>query len=95
MFRLNPDLDPFKGDLLRTQVIRPIEDKLDLLAEQIHEAPEEEPKPEPPHSESAQENNDLHTQKCPQLPQRSADRRISTNGGSMGKDDDRGGFSQA
>ena len=46
IFRLNPELDPFEGDLLRTQVIRPIEDKLDLLAEQIHEAPEEEIEPE-------------------------------------------------
>ena len=41
VFRLNPDLDPFKGDLLRQLVIRPIEDELDLLTEQVHEAPDD------------------------------------------------------
>ena len=43
VFQLNPNLDPFKGDLLQTRVICPIEEELDLLIEQIHEAPEEEP----------------------------------------------------
>ena len=47
VFKLNPDLDPFEGDLLQTQVIRPIEEELDLLVEQIHEALEEEPELEP------------------------------------------------
>jgi hypothetical protein len=36
VFRLNPDLDPFEGDLLRSQVIRPLEEELDLLVAQIH-----------------------------------------------------------
>ena len=38
--------------MLRKHVIRPIEDKLDLLSEQVHEAPEEEPEPEPRQPES-------------------------------------------
>ena len=57
VFKLNPDLDPFEGDLLRTQVIQPIEEQLDLLAEQIHEAWEEEPELEPTRPELAQESN--------------------------------------
>jgi hypothetical protein len=52
VFRLNPDLNPFEGDLLQTKVIRPIEEELDLLAEQVHEAPKEEPEPEPCQAES-------------------------------------------
>ena len=47
VFKLNPDLDPFKGDLLQTKVIQPIEEELNLLAEQIHKASEEEPELEP------------------------------------------------
>ena len=55
IFRLNPDLDPFEGDLLRQLVIRPIEEELDLLTEQIHETPDDEP--EPPRTESPQESD--------------------------------------
>jgi hypothetical protein len=55
VFRLNPDLDPFEGDLLRQLVIRPIEDELDLLTEQVHEAPDDEP--EVPQPESPQESD--------------------------------------
>ena len=36
-------------------VIRPIEEELDLLTEQVHEAPDDEP--EPPHTESPQESD--------------------------------------
>jgi hypothetical protein len=43
--------------LLRTRVIRPIEDELDLLMEQIHEAPEDEPEPKPHQTDSAQESD--------------------------------------
>ena len=39
------------------QVIRPIEDELDLLTEQIHKAPEDEPKPENQQINSAQESD--------------------------------------
>ena len=55
IFRLNPDLDPFEGDLLRQLVIRPIEDELDLLTEQVHEAPDDEP--DIPQTESPQESD--------------------------------------
>ena len=57
IFKLNPDLDPFEGDLLRTRVILPIERELDILAEQVHEAPEDDPEPEPPQPESAQDSD--------------------------------------
>ena len=57
IFRLNPDLDPFEGDLLRQLVIRPIEEELDLLVEQVHKAPDDEPEPETHQSESAQESD--------------------------------------
>ena len=57
IFRLNPDLDPFEGDLLRQLVIRPIEEELDLLVEQVHEAPDDEPEPETHQAESAQESD--------------------------------------
>ena len=66
VFKLNPDLDPFEGDLLRTQVIQPIEEELDLLAEQIHEAPEEEPKLEPTRPDLVQESD----ASIPELPKR-------------------------
>ena len=57
IFRLNPDLDPFEGDLLRQLIIRPIKEELDLLVKQIHEAPDNEPEPETHQSESAQESD--------------------------------------
>ena len=51
VFQLNPDLDLFEGDLLRTQVIKPLEEELDLLTAQIHEAPpDDEPEPTRPAS---------------------------------------------
>ena len=55
--QLNPNLDPFEGDLLRIKVIWPIEEELDLLIEQVHEALEEEPEPEVQQPDSAQESN--------------------------------------
>ena len=39
------------------QVIRPIEDELDLLTEQIHKAPEDEPEPKNQQINSAQESD--------------------------------------
>ena len=57
IFGLNPDLDPFKGDLLRQLVIRPIEEELDLLVDQVHEAPDDEPEPETHQTESPQESD--------------------------------------
>ena len=55
VFRLNPDLDPFEGDLLRQLVIRPIEDELDLITEQKDEAPDDEP--DIPQTDSPQESD--------------------------------------
>ena len=57
IFRLNPNLDPFEGDLLRQLVIRPIKEELDLLVEQVHKAPDDEPEPKTHQSESAQESD--------------------------------------
>ena len=57
IFKLNPDLDPFEGDLLWTRVILPIERELDTLTEQVHEALEDNPEPEPPRPESAQDSD--------------------------------------
>ena len=57
IFRLNPDLDPFEGDLLRQLVIRPIEEELDLLTEQVHEAPDDEPEIDTHRTESPQESD--------------------------------------
>ena len=57
IFRLNPDLDPFEGDLLRQLIIQPIEEELDLLTEQVHEAPDDEPEVETHRTESPQESD--------------------------------------
>jgi hypothetical protein len=56
VFRLNPELDPFEGELLRSQVIRPLEEELDLLAAQIHEAETDE-EPEEVRPTSPQESD--------------------------------------
>ena len=65
-FQLNPDLDPFEGDLLWIQVIWPIEEELDLLAKQVHKAPKEEPEPEHTQLDSAQESD----ASIPEVPKR-------------------------
>ena len=72
---------------------------LSLLLEEDYHASEACPSQDSNHSQRHHINSkrdksddDSHTRKCTQLPQRPANQRISANGGSVGEVDNGGGF---